>query len=355
MDELEIQVFGRVQGVNFRNTVKHFCDEHELKGYVMNRDDGSVLIVVQGEKKSLDELLSWLSENPGFSKIAQMQHSWKPVHARYADFSIVREHYFVVDQAKSMVQLGKSFLVDNKLKIPQHVVIIPDGNRRWARERGLHATFGHYTAGSQDHIISLVEEAGRLKIQYITFWGFSTENWKRDDKEIKSIFNLILNNIDQFKKMAAENKVRFRHLGRKDRLPKNLIAALEDLEHETEKYNGINVQLCLDYGGRDEIIRAVNRLLKEGVKQVDELTFEKYLDTSGIPDPDLIIRTSGEQRTSGMMPFQATYAEFYFSEVYFPDFDVGELRKAVSLFGQRVRRFGATAKEDLTLLKPKKV
>jgi undecaprenyl diphosphate synthase len=354
MDEIEIQVFGRVQGINLRNITKRFCDGHKIKGYVMNRDDGSVFIVAQGEKKSLEELLSWLSKNPGFSKVAQIQHLWKPVHARYADFSIVHEHHFVVDQAKSMVQLGKSFLVDNKSKIPQHVVIIPDGNRRWARERGLHATFGHYTAGSKDHIVSLIEEAGRLKIPYITFWGFSTENWKRDNKEIKAIFNLILNNVGQFKKMAAEQKVRFRHLGRKDRLPKNLLAALEELERETKKYDRINVQLCLDYGGCDEIIRAVNKLLSEGVKQVDEEAFKKYLDTVGIPDPDLIIRTSGEQRTSGMMAFQSGYAELYFSDVYFPDFDVAEFRKAVSLFGKRVRRFGATAKEDLIASKQKK-
>jgi len=136
-------------------------------------------------------------------------------------------------------------------------------------------------------------------------------------------------------------------LGRKDRLPRKLVKALRKLEEETHDYSDFNVQLCLDYGGRDEIIRAVNKMLKSGVKKVDEKMFSDNLDSAGIPDPDLIIRTSGEKRLSGLLPFQSVYAELYFSDSYFPDFDALELRKAVKSFGNRVRRFGGTARQDL--------
>jgi len=122
---------------------------------------------------------------------------------------------------------------------------------------------------------------------------------------------------------------------------------LKKLENETSMYGDLNVQLLLDYGGRDEIVRAVNKLLKSSVKKVDEKSFSDYLDSYDIPDPDLIIRTSGEKRTSGAMPFQSAYAELYFTEVYFPEFGVNEFRKAIKSFSKRVRRYGATAKQDL--------
>jgi len=192
---------------------------------------------------------------------------------------------------------------------------------------------------------ALFNEAKRLGVKYMSFWGFSTENWNRNKEEIKAIFNLVLSMSEKFRKDAHKNKIRFRHIGRKDRLPKKLVSELERLERETALYKDFNVNLCLDYGGRDEILRAVNKLL--GKKKVSEKDFVMALDTAGIPEPDLIIRTSGENRTSGMMPFQAAYAELCFSNVYFPDFDAAELRKAVEEFSRRVRRFGGTAKEDL--------
>jgi len=225
---------------------------------------------------------------------------------------------------------------------PKHIVIIPDGNRRWAKERGLKATLGHKTAAEYNHIESLIKEAKNLGIEYFSIWAFSTENWKRDKQEIKTIFNLIQKLISYFNKELYKNKIRFRHLGRKDRLPKKLAHALENLEQESKNYSEFNVQLCLDYGGKDEIIRAVNKALKSGKKEINEKEFHDFLDTKNIPEPDLIIRTSGEQRTSGIMPFQSAYAELYFIPVYFPDFDSGELKKAVEEFQKRQRRFGGS-------------
>ena len=148
--------------------------------------------------------------------------------------------------------------------------------------------------------------------------------------------------INHFSKDIYKNKIRFKHLGRKDRIPKKLVQALEKLEQESKNYSGFNVQLCLDYGGKDEIIRAVNRAIKSGKIEINEKEFHEFLDTKNIPEPDLIIRTSGEQRTSGIMPFQSSYAELYFTPVYFPDFNSQELKKAIEEFQKRQRRFGGS-------------
>lgn len=230
--------------------------------------------------------------------------------------------------------------MDNK-KIPVHIAIIPDGNRRWAVKKGLKSIEG-YKVVKYEHLESLVLEAKKLGVKYMSLWIFSAENWKRPKSEITFLFGHFLRNVDDLLKGALKNKIRIRHIGRKDRLPIKLGEELERLEKETKNFNDFNVQLCMDYGGRDEIIRAVNKMLKSGTKKADEKIFFSYLDSAGIPDPDLIIRTSGEKRTSGFMPFQSVYAELYFSRVYFPDFDVNELRKAIDSFSDRNRRFGGS-------------
>ena len=189
-------------------------------------------------------------------------------------------------------------------------------------------------------MFSLSNEAKKLGIEYISFWGFSTENWKRDKKEVDIIFKILDNALDEFEEEFLEKKIRFRHFGRKDRISKKLLVKIKKLEEKTKNFKEFNVQLCLDYGGRDELLRTMNKLLKGKKKKIDEQTFSNSLDSQGVPDPDLIIRTSGEQRLSGLMPFQAIYAELYFTKKNFPDFDKKELRKAVKEFGRRKRRFG---------------
>ncbi len=225
-------------------------------------------------------------------------------------------------------------------KIPVHLVIIPDGNRRWAKSKGLIASEGHRRAGSYEHMRALFDEVRKMGIKYLSFWGFSTENWKRDKKENEEIFKLVLKAVEEWRKDALENKIRFRHIGRKDRLPKDILDEIDKLEKETRNFSDFNVQICLDYGGRDELIRAVNKIIKFKVSEVSEEKFSEFLDTSGLPEPDLIIRTSGEKRMSGFMPFQSAYSEMYFCDVHFPDFDACELRKAIEDFSKRKRTFG---------------
>ena len=232
-------------------------------------------------------------------------------------------------------------------RVPGHVAIIPDGNRRWARKQGLSASFGHYQAGGVQNVISLIDECERLGVKYLTFWGFSTENWKRNDVEVDAIFQLVLRAVPQLRSTAQRKGLRFLHVGRRDRMPKRLVKALELLERETEGNTGLTIQLALDYGGKDELLRAVRKL--KGKKRITEEDIDGALDTAGVPDVDLVIRTSGEQRTSGLMPWQTTYAEWYFVDMFFPDFGPRELREAVEWFGRRVRRFGGTAPTDTSV------
>ena len=224
--------------------------------------------------------------------------------------------------------------------VPNHLAIIPDGNRRWAKKKGMISFKGVEYGGSYEHLKELFEGLKDSGVKHVSVWGFSTENWKRPKKEIESVFKLIAKSIDKFRKDAFENKIRFRHFGRKDRIPRKIVELLDNLESDTKEFTDFNVQLCLDYGGRDEIVRAVNKIILEGLKNIDEESFSKYLDDSEIPDVDFIIRTSGEKRTSGLMPFQSDYAEFYFIDKYFPDLNSNDLREAIEEFERRKRNFG---------------
>lgn len=224
--------------------------------------------------------------------------------------------------------------------IPQHIAIIPDGNRRWAKSKGLKASYGHVEGGNYEHLKNLISESRKLGVKYLSLWAFSTENWSRPEKEREILFKLISNSIDKFKKDALKDKIKLRFIGRRERLPKEMISKLLRLEKETKDFNNFTIVLCLDYGGRDEILRVVNKIIKSRIKRVDEKKFSKLLDTSGIPDVDLIIRTAGEKRTSGFMPFQSIYSELYFAEPCFPDFNRKELKKAIKDFEKRKRNFG---------------
>lgn len=227
-----------------------------------------------------------------------------------------------------------------KSNAPVHIAIIPDGNRRWAKKKGFEAGYGHVRGGDYEHVKGLVFEAKSLGVKYLSLWGFSTENWERPKSERAIVFKLILNNVDKFRRDAVENKIRFRHVGRKDRLPENLISEIAKLEEETEKFDEFNVLLCLDYGGRDEIVRAVNKVIVSGARKINEDKFSEFLDTQGMPDADLIIRTAGDHRLSGFMLFQSAYSEFYFPDVPFPDFGKKDLAAAVEEFARRKRTFG---------------
>ena len=226
--------------------------------------------------------------------------------------------------------------------IPNHIAIILDGNRRWARARGLYSLQGHkvgFDAG-----MKIAKASREWGVHTFTVWGFSTENWDRCPKEISYLMKLYRRMLDEIRKEAKKDQIRFVHLGRKDRLPKELVKYIRDLEEETKDYKDHIFNEALDYGGHDEIIRATRKIIEAKVKseELDEKKFASFLDTGDQPYPyvDLFIRTSGEQRTSGFLPWQLNYAEFYWELSHLPDMSPEKLRDIVIDFSRRRRRFG---------------
>ena len=339
MLEVKIEVFGRVQGVRFRQFVKETADALDVCGYVMNRPDGSVLVIGQGSRGQIEKLIAAVQKGSLLAKVEGVSYYWRKRTKPLMSFEIIVDNGFISDQKSSLLNLGKKLLHIGKTT-PQHVSIIPDGNRRWAKQHGMDEIEGHKKAGAYENMKALLAEAKKLNLKYLTFWGFSTENWKRSKNEVESLFAIMNGLLEKMGDDLVAQKIRFRHLGRKDRLPRKLIEVIEDLEERTKQFTDFNLQICLDYGGRDEIVRALNKVLKSGVSEVAEDDLVNYLDSAGIPDPDLIIRTSGEQRLSGFMPYQGTYSEYYFTPIHFPDFGKKELQEAVEEFSRRKRNFG---------------
>ena len=226
-----------------------------------------------------------------------------------------------------------------------HVAIIMDGNRRWAKARGLDPAKGH-EAGVKQAIEPIIEHLANKKIPYVTFWAWSSENWKRDEEEIKGVFDVFRMGLNTLAIDLMKKGAKFRLLGDINRFPKDIAEKTVDLINKSRTNSTITTTFALNYGGRDEILRAVKKIVTAGVKPKDitEEKFASYLDTAGIPDPDLIIRTGGEKRLSGYLPWQSVYAELYFTAVLFPDFTPLELDKALDEFANRDRRFGGDTK-----------
>lgn len=235
-------------------------------------------------------------------------------------------------------------MAETKIVPLNHLVIIPDGNRRWSKSSGLPVWEGHRR--SSNNLQYILEVCKEREIHYLTMWGFSTENWKRDQDEVKFLMDLFSHLLSTKLEEFIKNEINFRHLGRKDRLPESLLKLIEKAEKETAKFDTWHYQVALDYGGRDEILRATNKII-EDVKagkidgQVTDEKFASYLDTAGVPDPDLILRTSGEKRLSGMMPFQGVYAELEFTDMRFPEMTKESLNELIEEYYNRQRRFGA--------------
>lgn len=227
--------------------------------------------------------------------------------------------------------------------IPKHLVIIPDGNRRWAKQHGLPAIEGHRIG--IDKLRDVLGWCRKLDIRMVTLWGFSMENFDRDKAEVQLLMKLFEQKIDDINKDEVdENKIRVRVFGRKELLPLKVRESIEKFEKDTEKYGNYFVNILLAYGGRQEIVDACNSILKdykEGrLQSVTEENFPKYLPTGELPDPDLIMRTSGEQRLSGIMPWKSAYSELYFCPKLWPDLSEQDLKDAVEEYKKRKRRFG---------------
>ncbi len=235
------------------------------------------------------------------------------------------------------------------MKIPQHVAIILDGNGRWAKSKGMPRNYGHAQGAKNVEIIC--REAWNMGIKYLTVYAFSTENWKRPDDEVAALMKLLRNYMKNCLKTAEKNHMRVRVIGDKTALDEDIRQRIDELEQASAGNDGLNFQIAINYGSRDEMVRAMKRMAadrdagKLGIDDITEETFSSYLDTAGIPDPDLLIRTSGEQRLSNYLLWQLAYTEFYFTEVHWPDFTKEELVKAVEAYNHRDRRYGGVREE----------
>ena len=237
--------------------------------------------------------------------------------------------------------------MDN-LRIPAHVAIIMDGNGRWAKKRGLPRKMGHVEGCKV--VEQTVEDAARLGIRYLTVYAFSTENWKRSEEEVDALMQLFRYYAKRLLKIANENNVRVKFIGERSRFAPDIIAGINSLEETSSKNTGLTFCIAVNYGSRDEIRRGMTRMMedcREGKIQPEEVTEEmisSYLDTTGMPDPDLLIRTSGEERLSNFLLWQLAYSEFYFTDVLWPDFNKTELQKAIYYYQNRERRVGGRLK-----------
>ena len=230
------------------------------------------------------------------------------------------------------------------MAIPRHVALILDGNGRWAKKRGLPRTMGHKEGCKT--VEKMVEAAARMGIGYLTVYGFSTENWKRSMEEVGALMQLFRYYMVRLLKIASSNNVRVKMIGDRRRFDQDIIDGINRLEEETKENTGLTFVIAVNYGGRDEIVRAAAKLgrdckagrLDEG--QITEELFASYLDTRDIPDPDLLIRTSGEIRLSNYLLWQLAYTEIYVTDCLWPDFNREELEKAIAQYNSRERRFG---------------
>lgn len=226
--------------------------------------------------------------------------------------------------------------------LPKHIAFIMDGNGRWATKRGLARYYGHKEG------IKAVERTmlgcKNFGIEYCTFFAFSTENWRRGEDEINGIFGLLRDYLNQNKDFFIKNQIKVNYIGVLDPFPEDLKSALLSIVDETKNIEGLTVTFALNYGGRDDIIRAVNKLLQNNTKQTSEKDFLAILDTKEMPEPDFVVRTSGEQRISNFLLFQMAYCELYFPKIYWPSFNERQLEKCLLEYQKRNRRFGGVNK-----------
>lgn len=241
-----------------------------------------------------------------------------------------------------------SMTKENRMRVPNHIAIILDGNGRWAKKRGMPRSYGHVKGC--ENLEDICEVAKELGVKYLTVYAFSTENWKRSKEEVEGLMKLFRNYLKKCIKISQKNNMRVKVIGDVSAFDPDIQESIVKLENFSKDFTELHFQIALNYGSRDEITRAVNRMLedqKAGKLEtpVEEETISNYLDTAGIPDPDLMIRTSGELRLSNYLLWQLAYTEFYFTDVPWPDFKRDELVKAIEKYNERDRRYGGVKEE----------
>ena len=227
--------------------------------------------------------------------------------------------------------------------IPKHIAVIMDGNGRWAKKRFLPRIMGHKRG--LDALENMVKHCAKLGVQYLTVFAFSTENWRRPEDEVSFLMGLFLQALQKQVRRLHENNMRLKILGSRERFNRQILQGIEEAEALTANNTGLTLSIAADYGGRWDILQAANKLIAEGVSEITENTLAKYLMLGDAPEPDLFIRTGGETRISNFLLWQMAYAELYFTDILWPDFDETALDDAVASFQKRERRFGRTSEQ----------
>lgn len=236
------------------------------------------------------------------------------------------------------------------MKVPNHIAIILDGNGRWAKAKGMPRSYGHVKGCA--NLETICDDMKELGVKYLTVYAFSTENWKRSREEVEGLMKLFRNYLKKCIKISEKNKMKVKVIGDITAFDEDIQKKIVALEEFSKDYEELHFQIALNYGSRDEILRGVRKLAQDAVdgkvkpSEIDEGVFESYLDTAGIPDPDLMIRTSGELRLSNYLLWQMAYTEFYFTDVAWPDFHKPELIKAIEKYNERDRRYGGVKEEE---------
>ena len=235
------------------------------------------------------------------------------------------------------------------MNVPNHIAIILDGNGRWAKAKGMPRSYGHVKGCA--NLETICDDMKELGVKYLTVYAFSTENWKRSREEVEGLMKLFRNYLKKCIKIAEKNKMKVKIIGDISAFDTDIRQKIVELEEFSKDYTELHFQIALNYGSRDEIVRGMRRMALDAAEgrlrpeEIEENTIENYLDTAGIPDPDLLIRTSGEQRLSNFLLWQLAYTEFYFTDVPWPDFHKEELVKAIETYNHRDRRYGGVKEE----------
>ena len=235
------------------------------------------------------------------------------------------------------------------MNVPNHIAIILDGNGRWAKAKGMPRSYGHVKGCA--NLETICDDMKELGVKYLTVYAFSTENWKRSREEVEGLMKLFRNYLKKCIKIAEKNKMKVKIIGDISAFDADIRQKIVELEEFSKDYTELHFQIALNYGSRDEIVRGMRRMALDATEgrlrpeEIEENTIENYLDTAGIPDPDLLIRTSGEQRLSNFLLWQLAYTEFYFTDVPWPDFHKEELVKAIETYNHRDRRYGGVKEE----------
>ncbi|MCI6006052.1 MAG: isoprenyl transferase [Blautia sp.] len=235
------------------------------------------------------------------------------------------------------------------MNVPNHIAIILDGNGRWAKAKGMPRSYGHVKGCA--NLETICDDMKELGVKYLTVYAFSTENWKRSREEVEGLMKLFRNYLKKCIKIAEKNKMKVKIIGDISAFDADIRQKIVELEEFSKDYTELHFQIALNYGSRDEIVRGMRRMALDAAEgrlrpeEIEENTIENYLDTAGIPDPDLLIRTSGEQRLSNFLLWQLAYTEFYFTDVPWPDFHKEELVKAIETYNHRDRRYGGVKEE----------